>query len=175
MNSSAPRLTRRRLMVLGTASAVVLGVVGGGIWLWRPGLRDGRLTKTGRDIFRAIARTVLEGCLPTEDATLSSALDHHLDRIDDTIAAFPTATQAEIAQLLGLLTTPPGRQWLTGLRVDWNSASVGDLEAALRRMRQADHELKQQAYHALRDLTNAAYFSQAEHWDVLGYPGPTAI
>lgn len=175
MKTDAPPLSRRRLLALGIGSTVVVGVAGGAAWLWRPGVRAGRLTEAGRSVFRAVARAVLEGSLPADEAELSAALDRHLVRLDETIAGFPSATQTELAQLLGLLTVAPGRQWITGLRVDWSTASVNELEAALRRMRSADHEINQQAYHALRDLTNAAYFAQPEHWASLAYPGPTPV
>ena len=42
-------------------------------------------------------------------------------------------------------------------------------------MRTASLTLPQQAYHALRDLTNAAYFADAASWSQLGYPGPRAV
>ena len=40
-------------------------------------------------------------------------------------------------------------------------------------MRASRIALRQQAYHALRDLTHAAYFADAATWARLGYPGPT--
>ena len=33
----------------------------------------------------------------------------------------------------------------------------------------------QQAYQALRDLTNAAWFADPEAWSAIGYPGPQAV
>ena len=42
-------------------------------------------------------------------------------------------------------------------------------------MRFADSLTRQQVYHALRDLTNAAWFADAGTWGLLGYPGPTTI
>ncbi len=167
--------SRRRLLQLGAGATALFTVAGGAAWLWRPGVRGGRLTPSGRAVFRAVARAVLEGSLPAEPAALDAALERHLQRLDETIAGFPAATQAEIAQLLGVLSVSATRQWLTGLRSDWADASVNELEAALRRMRTTDHELRQQAYHALRDLTNAAYFAQSERWSLLGYPGPSAV
>lgn len=175
MVRASATLSRRRLLQLGVGAAAVFAVAGGAAWLWRPGVRAGRLTDSGRAVFRAVARIVLEGSLPADAAAHEAALDRHLLRLDETIAGFPAATQAEIAQLLGLLSIAPARQWLTGLSVDWHAASVNELEAALRRMRTADDALRQQAYHALRDLTNAAFYAQPEHWSLLGYPGPTAL
>ncbi|WP_428420617.1 hypothetical protein [Methylibium sp.] len=175
MSVADPALSRRRLLQLGAGATVVLAAAGGAAWLWRPGVRDGALTRSGRAVFRAIARVVLEGSLPTEAAALEAALDRHLLRLDETIAGLPAATQGEIAQLLGLLSVAVTRRWLTGLRSDWPEARIDELEAALRRMRTTDHELRQQAYHALRDLTNAAFYAQPEHWPLMGYPGPSPV
>lgn len=148
---------------------------GGAAWLWRPGWRAGQLTASGRRVFGAIARVVLEGSLPQEATAQQAAIDKHLDRLSTTIAGLPRPTQSELAQLIGLLSIAPGRQWLAGLATDWPQASLNELESSLRRMRTTDHEMKQQAYHALRDLTNATFYAQPEHWRLLGYPGPTAV
>lgn len=175
MSAASPALTRRGLLKLGLGGTAVLAVAGGAAWMWRPGLSGGHLTESGRAVFRTVARAVLEGSLPNEPSAEAAALDRHLARLDETIAGFPEATRAELGQLLGLLSVGPARQWLTGLRTDWSQAGVAEVEAALRRMRTTDHELRQQAYHALRDLTNAAYYAQPEHWAPLGYPGPSAV
>ena len=42
-------------------------------------------------------------------------------------------------------------------------------------MRTSTLELRQQAYHALRDLTNAAFYANPDVWPLLGYPGPDAV
>lgn len=171
MNQAVQGPSRRTLLQLGGAAAVLLAVGGTAAWLWRPGWQRGRLSAGGRAIFAAVARVVLEGSLSSEDAAIAA----HLDRLDQTIAAFPPATRAEIAQLLGLLSVGSGREWLTGLRHDWPEAGVAEIEAALRRMRNDDSALRQQAYHALRDLSNAAFYAAPEHWPLIGYGGPTPV
>jgi hypothetical protein len=99
-------------------------------------------------VFAAVADAVLEGSLPAGPA----ALAQHLDRLEETLAGFPVVTQNEIGQLLGLLSVAPGRQWPTGLAIDWSEASVMEVSAALRGMRNSSLELRQQTYYALRDL-----------------------
>jgi len=42
-------------------------------------------------------------------------------------------------------------------------------------MRVSGTTLRRQAYHALRDLTQAAYFSDPGTWAALGYPGPRPL
>jgi hypothetical protein len=171
MKATRIALPRRRFLQLGLGAAAVFAVAGGAAWLWRPGLRDGRLTESGRAVFGAVSMAVLEGSLAPQTALL----DKHLSRLEEAIAGFPKVTQDELAQLLGLLSIAAGRLWFTGLPVDWAQASVAEVEAALRRMRASDHELRQQAYHALRDLTNAAFYAHPEHWSLMNYPGPTEV
>ena len=50
-----------------------------------------------------------------------------------------------------------------------------ELQAALQAMRVASIATRQQVYHALRDLTNAAYYAEPATWAQLGYPGPTPV
>lgn len=162
-------------MQLGLGASAMLVLGGAAAWSWRPGWRDGRLTDSGRAVFAAVARAVLEGSLPPEGAAQTAALTVHLDRLGQTIAGFPAPTRNELSQLLGILSITPGRRWLTGLAVDWPEASTIAVDQALRSMRQSDQALRQQAYHALRDLTNAAFYAQPEHWPLIGYPGPVAV
>jgi hypothetical protein len=175
MSDASPRRSRRTLLKLGVGSALALTVVGGGAWLWRPGLSSGRLTPPGRSVFRAVARVVLEGSLPLGVAARERAIDAHLVQLDAVIEDLPPATRSEIAQMLALLSVAPSRLWLTGLASDWDDAGLEEVEAALRRMRADPQVLRQQTYHALRDLSNAAFYAQSDHWPLMGYPGPTPV
>ena len=141
----------------------------------QPGLKDGRLTPGGRAVFEAVARGVLDGSLPQAEALRRAALTAQLQRLDETVSAFPRHMQSELSQLLGLLSTAPGRVGLAGLRTDWPDATPGEIQDALQSMRLSSLALRQQAYHALRDLTNAAYFADASAWADIGYPGPKAV
>lgn len=174
MDVVAGRVSRRSLLMGGLGAAGLL--LGGGVaWLWRPGLAGGRLTANGRTIFLAVAQAVLEGCLPIEPQARERSLDAHGRHLDEALRALPAAVRSELSLLLGLLSVAAGRRWLTGLEADWADADVPALQAALDRMRASDEPLRLQAYHALRDLNNAAYFAQPEHWPLLGYPGPTPV
>lgn len=88
---------------------------------------------------------------------------------------FPPHVQAELSQLLGLLSTGVGRRVLAGLASDWPSASVTEVQHALQSMRLSRLALRQQSYLALHDIVGAAYFSDASTWATLGYPGPVNI
>lgn len=169
-------MQRRTLLRVGLASGAALALMGGGaVLLYEAGWRDGRLTTAGRGVFAAIARGVLDGTLPREAEVQRVALAEHLDRMDAVLQAMSLATQREVAQLLRLLNAPPGRIAIAGLRADWPVASVVQVQAALQDMRVSRVSLRQQAYHALRDLTHAAYFSGSSSWAQLGYPGPRKL
>jgi len=171
----SPRLHRRRLLQLGVGAAAVLALAGTGAALWSPGWRGGRLSPSGRVLFRSVAQSVLEGSLPVEASARDRALTGLIERLEATVAGLPSATRGQLSQLLGLLQIGPARRWLCGLEAAWGDAAPHDIDRALTRMRSADDELRQQAYHALRDLLGASYFSDPATWSQLGYPGPTAI
>jgi hypothetical protein len=168
-------MQRRSLMKLGAASAIVLAVAGGGIALLKPGMVDGKLATSGRAVFRAVGAAILEGSLPPGADARESALDGLLDRVDALVLSLAPHVQQELSLLLSLLTSAPGRQAIAGLGTDWASASVPQVQQALQSMRIATISLRQQAYHALHDIVGGAYFSDAQTWAQLGYPGPRQI
>ena len=169
-------MQRRTLLKLGLASSAALAVAGGGAALfYEPGWRDGRLTGAGRRVLSAVGRAVLDGSLPADAGPQQGALASHLNRMDATLRAMPSATQRELGDLLALLALPPGRRALAGLAADWPRAEVAQIQAALQAMRTSRLSLRRQAYQALRDLTHAAYFADSATWARLGYPGPAKI
>lgn len=98
-----------------------------------------------------------------------------MQRLDAADRRLSLCHTAELSQLLALLAAAPGRVALAGLTSAWSQASVTQVQASLQGMRLSSLALKQQAYHALRDLTNAAYFSDPSAWQRMGYPGPSDI
>lgn len=168
-------MQRRTLLRLGLGSAALIAVVGGGVALMQPALHNGQLTASGQSVFSAVARAVLDGSLPKDAALQQASLTAHLSRLDTAIGAFPAATQAELKQLLSLLASAPGRIGLMGLSAHWDVATVPQIQAALQGLRTSSLALRQQTYHALRDLTNAAFYADAEAWKLMGYPGPVSL
>jgi hypothetical protein len=169
------RMRRRTLLQVGTATSALLAVAAAGLGWIQPGLQDKRLTAAGQAVFLAVARAVLAGSLPTDKALQESALQGHLQRLDATIAGLPPALQAEVGELLTLLAHPAGRVALAGLSTDWALASTDEVQAMLQALRQSTLGLRQQIYHALRDLTNASYFAEPATWAAMGYTGPRAV
>ena len=160
---------------MGGGIAALLALVGGGVALVRPGLDKGQLTPPAEEIFRAIAAAVLDGSLAVPPSAREAQLRSHLRRVDEAIAAFPAATQAELSQLLALLASAPGRAFLAGLHTPWAAATPREIQACLQAMRTSSVKVRQQIYHALRDLTNAAFYADPPAWPLMGYPGPVAV
>jgi len=168
-------MQRRSWMKLGAGAAILLALGGGAVALIEPGLRAGRLSAGGRLVFGHVARAFLEGVLPADPVQQRAALAAFLQRVDVLVGALPPHARQELSQLLALLATSPGRRGLAGLEADWPAATIAQLQAALQSMRTSSLALRQQAYHALHDITGAAYFSDASTWAVLGYPGPVPV
>jgi hypothetical protein len=154
----------------------LMTLAGGGVALLRPGLRDGRLTTSGRILFAAVARAVLDGTLPSSPRSAqAAAVEGLLQRLDGTLGGLSPHARTELSQLVALMSTAAGRMALCGLDEDWAVAQVSAVQKALQMMRVSRLEVRQQAYHALRDLTNAAYFADPGTWGLLGYAGPRAL
>ena len=168
-------MQRRTLLTLGAGAGLAVALAGWGAHAWRPGWVDGRLSADARALWAALATAVLEGVLPTDPGVQRVALDHHLGRLEVAISGLAPATRGELSELMAILCMAPGRLALTGLSAPWARASVAEIQAALQAMRVSDSDTRQQVYHALRDLTNAAWFADAGTWVAMGYPGPVAI
>jgi hypothetical protein len=167
-------MQRRKLLQIGAVASLTLAAAGGGLVLMRPGPTAATLDADSRALFTAVAQAVLDGVLPT-GAAQTAALDAHLDRVQATIGGFAPEVQKELAQLLGILSTALGRRLLAGLSSPWSEASTGEVQQSLQGMRLSRLAVRQQIYHALRDITNGAYFSDPAAWPAIGYPGPRDI
>ena len=168
-------MQRRTLLKLGAASAAVLIVAGGAAALLQPGLKGGILSDSGREVFLAVGRAVLDKTLPADEGARQIALQGLLTRVDVLVQSLPSHAQAELSQLLALLASAAGRRTLAGLSQPWPQASVVDIQHTLQGMRFSGLALRQQAYAALHDITAGAYFSDPSSWPLLGYPGPLKI
>lgn len=166
---------RRSWLKLGIGAAAVLALGGGAMSLIEPGLRQGRLGPAGRLVFTHVGRALLDGSLPEEPVQYMAALEGLLERTDALVAALPSHAQQELSQLLALLASGVGRRVLAGLPAEWVTASTAEIQQALQTMRTSSMPLRQQAYHALHDITGAAYFSDRSTWSLLGYPGPLKV
>lgn len=168
-------MQRRTLLKVGITAGTLLALVGGTLALLKPGRRDGQLSDAARAMFTAVARAVLGPLLPQAAAAQAQALQALLDRLQGTIAGMPPAMQSELDELVTIVASAPGRLALVGLRADWLSATDAEVSAALQGLRESSLALRQQAFHALRNITNASYFADRSTWSAIGYPGPRAL
>lgn len=171
-------MRRRTWIKIGVVGGALLALGAGVLVPARRGWEDGRLTPAGRTLFGAVAGAVLEGLLPagaTAAPARAEALRAHLERLEATVAGLPAAMRAEIEELSALLLHPAGRYVLTGLADDWGQAPPPAVQQALQGLRESRLELRQQVFHALRDLTNGAWFADPGTWGAIGYPGPLAV
>ncbi len=168
-------MQRRSLLKLGLGAAVVIGVAGAGVALIKPGLVDGRLSPSARQLMTAVAQAVFNDLLPPAGAARDAALEAQLARLDLNIAALPAGTLKELSEALGLIGTAAGRWALVGLGSDWAEAATADVQAALDGMRLSSSNTRQQVYHALRDLNSIAFFTEPANWTAAGYPGPRVL
>jgi hypothetical protein len=138
----------------------------------------GRQPRGGRAGGRVGLGAALAGLAPRRTVAPTrrdQALDAFLTRLATAIASLPPATQLQIDELLSLLATAPGRHLIAALPQAWSTAPAEDVQVALQSMRTSSLALRRQAYHALRDLTQGAFFADPGTWAALGYPGPNPI
>jgi hypothetical protein len=162
-------------LTLGVVGATALALVGGTLAMLQPARREAAFTESAQAMLRAVARAVLGTLLPSGAAAESAALTALLLRLQATIAGMPAAMQGEVDELLIIVSSVPGRRVLVGLADAWAEAPTPAVTAALQDMRLSSLALRQQVFHALRDLTNAAYFADPGTWLAIGYPGPRDV
>jgi hypothetical protein len=167
-------LTRRGFMALGLGSAALLAVGGGAAALSRPVWAQAHFLPAGTAVMQAIGAAMLDGSLPDDPAARAAALAAWIRRVEGALQAMPARTQAEFAQLVALLAHPWGRT-ATGLARDWPEASVAQVGAWLQGLRTHRLALLQQAYHALHDLSLAAWFGDSGTWAAIGYELPVKV
>jgi hypothetical protein len=169
----------RRWWLKGAAGVTLMAGLGmGAAQAWKPGFEAGAWPEDLTPTLLALAAAVLRGTLPEplpDPKAQSEELTHWTQRLQATLAGLPPAVQAEVSDLLGLLRLAPGRMILCGSGLDWAHLAPDDLHARLQAMRLSRLAPRQQAYHALRDLTHAAYYAGPNTWAALGYPGPPRI
>lgn len=168
-------MQRRTLLKLGFVGAALIGAAGFALKQVVPARVQGRLSEGARAMVDALAVAVLHTTLPPDATERRKALDGLHSRLEDTIRGLPAHLQQELDELLTIAASSPGRLALFGLGAAWPQATPAAVTAALQGMRESGLALKQQAYHALRDILNAAYFADASAWRALGYPGQRPV
>jgi len=165
----------RRTFLVASGLGVAALAAGGWLHTRSGGARAGSaLGDGGRTVIAAMVPAFLAGALPG-DATRAVAIAETVDAVDGAVAGLPPATQAELAQLFGLLSFAPARLALAGLVADWPDASTDAVAAALGRWQHSRLALLRSAYDGLHQLVLAAWYGNPRAWPAIGYPGPPAL
>lgn len=131
---------------------------------------DGR----SRTAFAAIARVMLAGALPRDEAEYETALHEVVLGCDTVVAGLPGPVRDELEELLSLLNHPLGRRWVAGVTKPWEQASADDVGHFLSRWRYSSFLLLRSGYQALHQIVFAAWYGNPRSWVGIGYAGPPA-
>jgi len=169
-------LTPKRRWFLKTALAIgAVGATLGGLVFWHRGMSNGKLTEHGRDVFRGLAIGFVGPMLPQDPAQREAVLEGHLKHLEVFLNGMPNVLQIEINAVAGLLGNMPTRKLLTGLGPSWTKASEEDIAQAIETMRMNPLPTTRLTYQVVRAVTCMAFFSNSDHWHLVGYPGPVQI
>ena len=124
-------------------------------------------------IVAALAPVVLAGALPIEGR------ERHVRDVvaafDRAVGAMSPAVRGEVAQLFSVLAFRPSRVAMAGL---WQPIERSDPEAIaafLASWRRSRFDLQRQAYQALTQLLQAAWYDNPAAWPAILYPGPPKV
>ncbi len=126
-------------------------------------------------LFRALMPTIASELLSLDAAEREKRLDQTLRNIDGACAAMALHARTELRKLLGLLSSPPLRWALTGVREPWSQASTQAVRAFLERWRGSRFATLNAGGMALVKLCCASYYVLPATWAGSGYPGPPAV
>ena len=173
--------TRRTFLVAGLTGGATLAVA-----YWLRGTRERSpvlganatleaLDPAAPAIIAAIVPVMLSGALPAEPAARAAAVTDTVASVARAVSGLAPAAQQELAQLFSLLSLPPTRIALAGVKTPWADASPEAIAAFLDRWRTSGWTLLRSAYDALHQLVLAAWYGNPRTWPSIGYPGPPAI
>lgn len=91
------------------------------------------------------------------------------------LAGLSASAQAEIGQLMGLLTFPPTRLLLTGIARSWDRATTDAVATFLHQWRSGRQDLLKSDYAALHDLALGAHYGRLQNRAGIGYAGPPFV
>jgi hypothetical protein len=175
MFNQVPRSpTRRWFLRAGLLVGGSVALFGGTVFMAR-GIRDRRLTPSGKDVVRAFGLAFLDDLLPRDPVQRAEALDRHVANVEAMLSDLPHATRLETSGLLGVLSNMAGRVAMTGMVTGWSDASVPQLQAALDKLRMSPLRDPQRVYYGLRGLCCVTFFTDSQNWKTIGYGGPNEV
>ncbi|MBL8509017.1 hypothetical protein [Chitinimonas sp. JJ19] len=173
-------LSRRQLLKTGVAGAALLGlarlaygpITPDSLYAVPAQARFKVLDAESRTALAAIARVMLKGALPRDEAEYETALYQAVLGCDTAIAGLPMGVQAEVKELLALLNSRVTRRWVVGVGASWETASDEDIAHFLNRWRYSSFLLLRSGYQALHQIVFAAWYGNPQAWVGIGYDGP---
>jgi hypothetical protein len=123
-------------------------------------------------VIAALAPVILAGSLPDDPASKQIAINEVVEAFDRTVAGLSPSVQAEVEELLSLLTMSVTRRFVAGVSKPWNEASEADVKAFLDGWRHSRIALLQQGYQALVRLIIACWYGNPLSWGRIDYAGP---
>ncbi|MDX2218751.1 MAG: hypothetical protein SF172_06995 [Burkholderiales bacterium] len=167
------KISRRRFLQVGVTGAVVLGAAA---WLNHepdtPAQGMRALNSAQAELIRALAPVILAGMIPTESVARQTALKEVVEAFDRGLAGMSLPVQAEVEQLLGLLTFAPSRALVAGIWTSWPSAREADITAFLLNWQTSRFVLLRAGFQALKQLMQACWFGNPLAWPAMGYALP---
>lgn len=125
-----------------------------------------------RAVVTAVAPVLLAGMLPPPGAERTAAVERATNAVAVAVSSLSAAAQREIAELFALLTLPPARIALAGVRSPWSDAGEAEVRAFLDSWRHSPVDLLKTGYLALHDLVLGSWYADGANWGAIGYPGP---
>jgi hypothetical protein len=172
------KLSRRRFLQVGVAGAAVLTVahfLNRGSPVPSQGSLDLRsLDAKSASLVAAIAPVILSGALPDDITSRRIAVNEVVEAFDRALSGLSPAVQAELQQLLSLLTFAPTRVVVAGVRKPWHEADEKDVAAFLASWRHSRFDLLQSGYQALKQLMQACWYGNPLAWGKIGFSLPSS-
>jgi hypothetical protein len=169
-------MNRRQWIGSGVAAVVLLAAAGAvyefqGDRAPADDYRFRALSEEDRGILAAIFPVMLAGSLPSDEASLRTAIEG----FDVAVAGLTPSVQGEVAQLLMLLRVAPLRMLATGVMKPWHLASRDEIASFLQAWRYSGIVKLRSAYDALHQLCYGAWYGNTISWAATSYPGPPKI
>lgn len=130
-----------------------------------------RLRSKDAELIAALAPAILAGSLPEDAASRQLAISEVVAAFDRTVAGLPPTLQAEVDELLSLLTFGLTRRFIAGVATPWPQAGEAEVKAFLDRWRNSRFATFQQGYQALARALIACWYGNPRSWTAIGYPG----
>ena len=130
------------------------------------------LSRDDRILLAALIPTIVGPEFPKDEGERTEATETTLHGMDEAIHFMGPPNQAELRQLFDLLNFAPTRLTLARVTSSWENVDNAQAEAFLQRWRDSRIGLFNNAYLALIQITNAAWYGHPDNFHFSGYAGP---